>query len=84
MVDYAKPWLPVDDQIDKLVARGVTIADRVAAAKLLRTFSRSASDRSAVSACHEAEREGERATSHQPPSWQKAKCLNTEYECDNT
>lgn len=37
MVDYAKPWLTFDDQIDKLIARGVIIADRVVAAKLLRT-----------------------------------------------
>ncbi|WP_324523496.1 Abi family protein [Propioniciclava sp.] len=37
MVDYAKPWLPVDAQIDKLIARGVVIADRAGAAKLLRT-----------------------------------------------
>ncbi|MBN9612438.1 MAG: Abi family protein, partial [Actinobacteria bacterium] len=36
-MDYAKPWLPVDDQIDKLVARGVIVADRVGTAKLLRT-----------------------------------------------
>lgn len=37
-MDYAKPWLPIDDQIDKLIAHGVTIADRAGAAKLLRTI----------------------------------------------
>ncbi len=37
MGDYTKPWLPIDDQIDKLIARGVIIADRAETAKLLRT-----------------------------------------------
>ena len=36
-MDYAKPWLPIDDQIDRLVARGVVVEDRTGAAKLLRT-----------------------------------------------
>ncbi len=37
MADYAKPWLPIDEQIDRLTSRGVIVPDRAAAAKLLRT-----------------------------------------------
>lgn len=37
MVDYAKPRLPIDDQIDKLISRGVVIADCAEAANLLPT-----------------------------------------------
>ena len=37
MVDYAKPWLSIDEQIDKLAARGLIVPDRTAAAHLLRT-----------------------------------------------
>lgn len=35
MVDYAKPWLSIDEQIDKLTTRGLRISDRAEAAKLL-------------------------------------------------
>lgn len=35
LVDYAKPWLPINDQIDSLVARGVQIDDRKLASALL-------------------------------------------------
>jgi len=37
MVDYAKPWLSIDDQIERLVARGIHVPDRAAASELLRT-----------------------------------------------
>ena len=36
-MEYTKPWLSVDDQIDRLAARGVGISDRDHAAHLLRT-----------------------------------------------
>ncbi len=35
MAGYAKPWLSIDDQIDRLAARGVVAHDRSAAAALL-------------------------------------------------
>jgi abortive infection bacteriophage resistance protein len=35
MVEYSKPWLPVDSQVEKLVASGLRISDRDEAAKLL-------------------------------------------------
>lgn len=38
MVEYAKPWLSIGEQIDKLVARGVDVPDRDAFAELLRTI----------------------------------------------
>jgi abortive infection bacteriophage resistance protein len=34
-VDYTKPWLPIDEQVDRLAARGVAIPDSRMAAKLL-------------------------------------------------
>lgn len=37
MIDYAKPWLSIDDQVDKLAARGLAVPDRAAAMDLLRT-----------------------------------------------
>lgn len=36
MVAYSKPWLSVDEQIDKLESRGVDVGDRAEAARLLR------------------------------------------------
>lgn len=36
MVDYAKPWLSIDEQVDRLLARGLSVPDRTAAADLLR------------------------------------------------
>lgn len=38
MVEYSKPWLPVEAQIEKLAARGVDIGDSAAAADLLRAI----------------------------------------------
>jgi abortive infection bacteriophage resistance protein len=35
MVSYAKPWLPVEAQVEKLIVSGVLIPDRVEATKLL-------------------------------------------------
>ncbi|QTX03398.1 Abi family protein [Agromyces archimandritae] len=37
MADYAKPWLSIDEQIDRLSARGVIVTDRARTAELLRT-----------------------------------------------
>lgn len=37
MTDYVKPWLPIDDQIDKLSACGVVVTDRAGTVELLRT-----------------------------------------------
>lgn len=37
MVDYAKPWLSIEDQIDKFVARGLIVPDHTTAVGLLRT-----------------------------------------------
>lgn len=34
-MEYAKPWLPIDDQINALATRGVQIDDRELAARLL-------------------------------------------------
>lgn len=36
MVEYAKPWLPLDDQVSKLQSREVQIGDRPNAVALLR------------------------------------------------
>lgn len=36
MVEYTKPWLSVDAQIDKLISRGVDVGNRCDAANLLR------------------------------------------------
>lgn len=36
-MEYTKPWLSIDEQVDTLTARGVTIADRGSAEELLRT-----------------------------------------------
>lgn len=36
-MEYTKPWLSIDEQIDSLTARGVTIADQGLAEELLRT-----------------------------------------------
>ena len=36
-MEYAKPWLPIDAQIDRLTSRGVEIGDHEEAAHLLRT-----------------------------------------------
>lgn len=35
MVEYAKPWLSVDEQIDRLIIHGVGIDDRNHAASVL-------------------------------------------------
>lgn len=37
MGQYAKPWLSIEDQIDRLIERGVEVTDRDASAHLLRT-----------------------------------------------
>lgn len=37
MGDYSKPWLSIDEPIDRLCARGVVVPDRAAAVGLLRT-----------------------------------------------
>lgn len=37
MVEYNKPWLPIDAQIDKLASRGIDVGARNEAADLLRT-----------------------------------------------
>ena len=36
-MEYSKPWLSVDEQIDHLVERGLFVSDRDGAAHLLRT-----------------------------------------------
>jgi abortive infection bacteriophage resistance protein len=36
VVEYSKPWLSVDEQVDQLHRRGVHVPDRAAAAALLR------------------------------------------------
>lgn len=37
MVEYAKPWLPVDEQIDRLEAHGIHIEDHNRATKVLQS-----------------------------------------------
>ena len=37
MVEYAKPWLSVDEQTDRLAGTGVEMEDRDRAASLLQT-----------------------------------------------
>lgn len=37
-MEYVKPWLPIDEQVDKLTSRGVIVPDRAAAVGLLRTL----------------------------------------------
>ena len=33
IVDYTKPWLSIDEQIDKLIERGLIVPDRAIAAE---------------------------------------------------
>ena len=39
MAEYAKPWLSVDEQIDRLAGHGIEIDDRCRAASVLEAVS---------------------------------------------